>query len=110
MLTFLAAAMAMAPVGQPIYLNCTLNQTTGPLAVEVALDEATQVATISMPNTGWTISRTALWGPDKITVPDKEQTFILDRVASELSRTFSFSASVERGPCSLKAVPAKRAF
>lgn len=112
----LLAALAGATTASsgPIYLTCELaRQEGGPLAVDVAVDEANQQVTIALPSTGRVITKRALFSPTEILVPDEPTTWRFNRVDLSFERKFDFRPSTdagETGRCQLKPAPAKRAF
>jgi hypothetical protein len=115
MVILLAAIAAAAPAAVgPTYLTCELaREEGGPLAVDVAVDEANQQVTIALPSTGRVVTRRALFSPTEVTVPDQPVTWRVSRVDLTFGRKFDFMPAGdvgETGRCQLKAAPAKRAF
>lgn len=95
---------------EPAYLACEIPQEGGKLAVEVALDEASQGAVVTLPKTGYVSRGPTVWSASKVEVAEKDQRWIIDRATGEITRTFSFSANVEKGTCTRRSAPAKRVF
>lgn len=111
----LAAIAGAAPTAAgPTYLTCELaRQEGGPLAVDVAVDEANQQVTLSLPSTGRVVTRRALFSPTDIMVPDSPETWRISRVDLSFGRKFDFRPTGdagETGRCQVKPAPAKRAF
>jgi hypothetical protein len=108
-------AAASAAVGQPagpIYLACSITNDAGQLAVDLAVDESGQQATVSLPSTGYSARRTAIFTPTEVRVTDGPGTWVVDRVSLAFERVLVIGGKQwnDRGSCKLKPAPAKRAF
>lgn len=108
-IAILAAAALSA--GSPIYLSCELNQSRGPLAVEVSLNEDDQSAIVSLPS-GRVVKRLAVFAPAKVTIADENMVWTIDRKHMSFSRVVRIGEKdfSEAGTCKLQPAPADRAF
>lgn len=106
-------ATASAPaLAAPVYLACTVQQGSGPIAVEITADEADQRAIVLLPGTGRVVTRKALFSPTEVNILDDETTWVVDRVSLNITRRFDLGDhhSAYPGKCAIKPAPPKRAF
>lgn len=111
----LAAAIMAAPaqaMAAPVYLTCDMVNDGKPFSINIALDEASDTATMSNAGTGEPWVASAIFTADKVTMADKPFTWTIDRVTLRIAREIFITEnrSSGEGKCTVAKPPANRAF
>jgi hypothetical protein len=106
------SAVAAASTGQPVYLTCSIMENATPTVVDFAVDEAGQRVTIHQTGTGRVVTRSAVFSPTSVNVPDDLSVWTLDRVSLEARRQTTIGDKTwdHKGACKIADTPPKRAF
>ncbi|UAK24275.1 hypothetical protein [Sphingomonas nostoxanthinifaciens] len=105
----------IAHAAGPTYLACTIDTATGPVAINLTVDDVSRSVFYEAPATGFASRRSATFLPDKIvfevplTVGAAE--FAVSRTDLTITRTVTANRTpgVDQGKCT-RQKPAKRAF
>lgn len=111
----LAAAMMAAPVqamAAPVYLTCDMVDEGKAFSVNIALDEASDTATMSNAGTGEPWVASAIFTAEKVRMIHRPFTWTIDRVSLKISREIFITEnrSSGEGKCAVAKPPANRAF
>ena len=114
---FLLSFIIFGPVNvhaEPVYLNCQVIDTAGgKTSIDITLDEANQLVSYVIVDTGRTTKTTGVFSADRvffIGTGSIELQYTINRVDLSFQRTIPLLNTVDKGKCSIVQVPRNRKF